>query len=469
MMTTPGDMFFPDTTQRIAWEDALTRDLAAARENVATGPVTPDKGIEAFRETLAEFDFAAPRSLEDACRWTIGQMSRGMVHMTHPAHFGLFNPAPTFPSECADRVASAFNAQLAVWSHAPVPVEIEAHTIRAVATRIGLEAGSGGHFTSGGAEANFTSLISALTAANARFADEGVHAFPGRPVFYASAESHLAWLKIGHQAGIGRTSVRLVATDGSGRMDADALAAAVAEDRRQGHVPVMIAATAGTTNAGMVDPLAACARIARDEKLWFHVDAAWGGALAASDRLRHALDGIGEADSVTVDAHKWFATTMGCGMFLTRRPEILSQVFQVSASYMPSNVVSLDPYVNSMQWSRRFLGIRLFLSLASMGWAGYAAHVERAVDLSALLGRELGARGWRIANASPVAVLCVTPPPGRAPVTEVARRVVETGEAWVSSAKLEGEDVLRACITNGGTTEAHIDALATLLERVSAG
>ena len=102
------------------------------------------------------------------------------------------------------------------------------------------------------------------------------------------------------------------------------LAATIGDDRRRGCVPVMIAATAGTTNAGMIDPLPACAEIARSAGLWFHVDAAWGGALIASDRLRGALDGIEQATSVTIDAHKWFATTMGCGMFITSDAPVLS-------------------------------------------------------------------------------------------------------------------------------------------------
>jgi glutamate/tyrosine decarboxylase-like PLP-dependent enzyme len=156
-------------------------------------------------------------------------------------------------------------------------------------------------------------------------------------VFYISNESHLAWLKIAHQGGIGRSAVRLVATDGSGRMDPDALANAVAADQAAGRVPIMIVATAGTTNAGMIDPLSACAGLARAAGAWFHVDAAWGGALVASETNRHLLSGIEYADSVTIDAHKWFATTMGCGMFMIRNRALLSSAFQVFTGYMPSN------------------------------------------------------------------------------------------------------------------------------------
>ena len=198
---------------------------------------------------------------------------------------------------------------------------------------------------------------------------------------------------------------------------------------------MLIVATAGTTNAGMIDPIERCAELARDRGLWLHVDAAWGGAVIASDRLRGLLAGIERASSITIDAHKWFATTMGCGMFITREPAILSTAFQVSTGFMPSNTATVDPYVTTAQWSRRFLGVRLFLSLAAAGWDGYAQHVERSVDLIVRLRETLSARGWRIANDSSLAVLCVEPPPGALDVRNTAGRVLASGRAWVAAAK----------------------------------
>jgi len=194
--------------------------------------------------------------------------------VTHPRYFGLFNPAPSFPAQCADRIAATFNPQLATSATSPVAVETEAYVIRSVARRLGLPPEAAGHFTTGGAEANYTALICALTRSNSNFATEGARAFDGPPVFYISRESHLAWLKISHQAGIGRFAVRLVNTDGSGRMDPSALSGMVASDRALGRVPVMVVGTAGTTNAGMIDPLVDAAEIARTAGLWYHVDAA---------------------------------------------------------------------------------------------------------------------------------------------------------------------------------------------------
>jgi glutamate/tyrosine decarboxylase-like PLP-dependent enzyme len=460
----PDEALFPTQQSREQWDDLLTRMLAEAQRRINNGPVTPRLDMIAFRRDLAKFDFCAPVATNELLSWTIANLEQGIVHITHPRYFGLFNPAPTFPAQCADRITATFNPQLATATTSPVPIELEAHVLRAVASRAGLPTEATGHFTTGGAEANYTALICALTRLHPAFAATGSRAFEGAPVFYVSRESHSAWFKIAHQAGIGRSAVRLVPTDGNGRLDPNALSEAIAADLSAGRVPVMIAATAGTTNAGMIDPLAPCAEIARGFGLWYHVDAAWGGALIASDGLRGKLAGLEQADSLTIDAHKWFATTMGCGMFLTPHAPVLSAAFHVSANYMPSNTVGVDPYITSVQWSRRFLGLRLFLSLASAGWKGYARHIERAIELSAMLREELEARGWSTANDSSLAVLCIEPPSGSRDIAAIVSDVLASGRAWVSASRFEERSVIRACITHGETTPEDVRQLVEALE-----
>jgi glutamate/tyrosine decarboxylase-like PLP-dependent enzyme len=459
----PVPVLFPAREERARLDDLLTSALALADERVARGSVMPTIDMVAFREELVRFDFATPQPMDELLMWTIARMEQGMVHMTNPRYFGLFNPGPSFPSQCADRITSVFNPQLASSGSSPLPVELEAHVIRAVARRAGLPPEATGHFATGGSEANYTSLLCALTRAERGFATDGVRAFSGPVSLYASRECHIAWLKVAHQAGVGRSALRLVGTDGKGRMDPRSLARAVAADRAQGTVPVLIVATAGTTGAGMIDPLVECAQIAHDHGVWFHVDAAWGGAALASDRLRGALDGIEHADSVTIDAHKWFATTMGCGMFITRHGHVLSEAFHSSTSFMPSSVASIDPYINSVQWSRRFLGLRLFLSLAAAGWDGYGAHVERSVEIIEVVRKRLVARGWTAVNESKLAVLCVVPPPGLGDIKAVVRRVLASGRAWVAPATFEGRDVLRICATHGQSTLEDVGELVAAL------
>ncbi|WP_428395178.1 pyridoxal phosphate-dependent decarboxylase family protein [Lichenicoccus sp.] len=451
--------------ERRTLDDLLTARLDAALRRVAQGSVVPDQDTQRFRRELQAFDFDAARPLPDLLDWAIAALEHGVVHMTHPRYFGLFNPAPGYASECAERIVAAFNPQLASATTSPAAVAIEAHVLRAVGLRAGLREAKG-HFTSGGSEANFAALTCALTNADASFADDGARAFAGRPTVYVSAEAHLAWYKILHQSGLGRASLRLIDTDPQGRIDTGALARAIAGDTARGHVPVMLVATAGTTGAGAIDPLAACAAIARDAGVWFHVDAAWGGALIAAEPRSTLLAGIERADSLTIDAHKWFATTMACGMFLTPHGSVLDRAFHVApaaASFMPSNVAGRDPYVTSAQWSRRFLGLRLFLSLAAVGWDGYARHVAHAIGLASLLRDVLETQGWSVVNSSELAVLCVLPPPGFADPRAIADTVVSSGVAWVTTTMLRGQCALRVCITNGQTTRNDILILAGAL------
>jgi len=460
----PVDALFPAREERERLDDWLTRALADAERRVLAGPVMPDIDMAAFRRDLATFDFETPQPVRDLLEWTLVRLEHGVVHMNHPRYFGLFNPAPSFPSQCADRVAGNFNPQLASSGSSPVPVEIEAHVIRAIARRAAMPAETAGHFTVSGSEANYTSLVCALTRAEPRFSAEGVRAFAGAVTMYTSRECQPAWFKIVHQAGIGRGGLRLIATDGMGRMDCDALAQAIARDRDAGCVPVLVSATAGTTGGGMVDPLARCAAIAREHGAWYHIDAAWGGAALCSERLRPLLAGIETADSLTIDAHKWLATTMGCGMFITRYPAVLSEAFTVAAEFMPSNATSLDPYLNTVQWSRRFMGLRLFLSLGAAGWAGYGAHVERASGEVRCLKERLVGRGWAAVNDSELAVLCVIPPSGSPPIRDIVRRVLDSGRAWVARTTFAGREVIRICATHGETNLADLDELVEALQ-----
>ncbi|MFK8029051.1 MAG: aspartate aminotransferase family protein [Gammaproteobacteria bacterium] len=460
---------FDNAVDRIEVDDWLTRRLYKSLESITNGKASPTLDLDTFRDELAGKDFASGEPLEPLLEWTIGRMEQGAVQMTHPRYFGLFNPAPSFPAECADRIGAVLNPQICVLSHAPVAVLIERHVIRQLGRRAGFRDAVGGHFTSGGSEANLTSAICALTRALPEFAEEGGRAFSGQPRLYVSKESHLAWLKIAHTTGIGRVAVRLIDTDGNGRLCTKALRLQVEADVQAGDVPVMIAATFGTTNAGMIDPVEACSNLAREHNMWLHVDAAWGGALIADESQTSVFGGIELADSLTIDAHKWFATTMGTGMFITPHPQWLEASFHAKASYMPSGDAEVDYYLTSMQWSRRFSGLRLFLNLAAGGWYGVAKHIQRGQRLIERLNHALTIVGWSVVNDSVMAVSCLVPPGDdestrRSAVAGIVDEVVERGNAWVSVAIMEDQPVVRVCITNGNTTETDIDQLAKELQ-----
>ncbi|MFI6504041.1 pyridoxal phosphate-dependent decarboxylase family protein [Nonomuraea typhae] len=436
--------------------------------HVAGGPVAPpEPGTGALRAWLAGYDFTGAAAAEDVLEEVVGRLCAWGVHTTHPRYFGLFNPTPTWWGVAGELVAAAFNPQLAAYSHAPAAVEIERHVLGFLAARLGLPAGTQGSFTTGGAEANLTAVIVALTRRFPGYARSGV---PGRAVLYASAESHLAWLKIAHMTGLGRDAVRLVPVDARHRLDPAALRELRAADLAAGREPFLLVGTAGTTGGGALDPLPELAELARGWGLHFHVDAAWAGAIALSERLRPLLTGIERADSVTVDAHKWLSAPMGAGMFLTPHAGALAESFHAATSYMPAETDGApDPYATSVQWSRRFAGLKVFLALAAAGLPAYAEQLERDVRLGELLAARLREEGWKRVNDSPLPVVCVADPhAGAAWHAAVAEHVVTGGGAWVSLVRLAGQPAIRMCVTSHRTGEEDVEALVRALSEARA-
>ncbi len=458
----------PPEVRRQLWRQ-LADVLEKYTEEVAGGRVTPILAVDRMRESLARFDFTAPIAPQDAVEFVAAGLSEFQTHTPHPRYFGLFNPAPTTMGIAADMLVAGFNPQLAAWSHSPLAVEMEQHTLRALGAKFGYRAeDTDGAFCSGGMEANHTALLTALTQAFPDFGAGGAQTITGQPLLYVSAESHHSFLKAARMCGLGTRAVRHIAVDRGLRMRPDALAQAIDQDRAGGARPFLVAATAGTTNAGAIDPLRDCAHIARRYGLWFHVDAAWGGAAAFVPESRPLLDGIEDADSITFDAHKWLSVPMGAGIYLTRHRDILDRTFGVNTAYMPreaANLDVIDPHQHTMQWSRRFTGLKVFLSLAVAGEQGYANALRHQTSMGDLLRSMLARAGWRIENETPLPVVCFTDPGGADP-HQIAMRVVASGEAWISTTVLAGSKrVLRACITNYRTAPEDIAALIQSLGR----
>jgi glutamate/tyrosine decarboxylase-like PLP-dependent enzyme len=389
------------------------------------------------------------------------------VQVTHPRYLGLFNPSVTLPSVIADTVVAMYNPQLASWRTSPAANEIERHTLSWLAGKFGFPANTGATFTSGGAEANLSAVIAALTRAFPEYGDRGLRGLGPSPTIYVSESAHHSFNKIAHMTGLGRDALRTVRTDRNLKMDAEDLAKQVAEDRKNGFAPVMVVGTAGTTASGAIDPLPAIARFCQSENIWFHVDAAWGGAAILSPALKHHLKGIEAADSITCDAHKWFSVPMGAGMFFCRHTETLAESFRAKTSYMPGKAFEggSDPYTTSVQWSRRFIGLKLFLALAQFGESGYVDMIEHQVRMGELLRTLLKDAGWRIVNNTPLPLVCFTR--DSLDTTKFLSALYERQIAWMSEVQLEaGVPVLRACITSFRTTESDIKAVVSQASRL---
>jgi glutamate/tyrosine decarboxylase-like PLP-dependent enzyme len=394
-------------------------------------------------------------------------LRKWQVHVTHPRYFGLFNPSVTVASVLADLLVAMYNPQLAAWRTSPVANEIERHTLAWLAGKFGLPDCTISNFTSGGEESNLSAVVVALAHAFPDSSEGGLRQLAASPVIYLAGSAHHGFLKIARMTGLGRTGLRTVAMDSDLKINLADLADKVAKDRKSGLAPFMVIGTAGSTAAGVIDPLSDLARFCRSEDLWLHVDAAWGGAAAVSPRLRSHLAGIEDADSVTCDAHKWFSVPMGAGMFFCRHPDAVLRAFEAQVAFMPGKTATvLDPYTSTVQWSRRFIGLKLFLALAERGESGYAEMIEQQARMGEVLRRSLERTGWRIVNRTPLPLVCFTR--DGLVTSKFLAELYRSQIAWMSEVQLDsGAPVLRACVTSFRTTEQDIAWVVSEMSRIS--
>jgi len=447
------------------WDLArLSEECEAQLRAIRAGRVAPQLARgEVLRELEERYRFDAPQALDDVAADVVALLARGILHPAHTRYFGLFVPGVRFSSVVADLITASINPQIGGWFHSPAGVELEEHTLRFLLRALGFDPdASAAHFTSGGSEANLTAALSALAHAHPETATRGVRALDRQPLIFVSREAHHSLWKVARHMGLGTDAVRAIETDERFRMRVDALREQLAREK-----PFLIVATAGTTAAGAIDPLEEIADVCAEHGIWLHVDAAWGGAAVLSPQLKPHLRGIERADSIACDAHKWLSVAMGAGMFFTRRPEALARAFEVEASYVPRAAEpEPDFYRASLQWSRRFIGLKVFLALAELGAAGLAAQLEQQTALGDRLRDALRTRGWEIVNDTPFPLVCFRR--DGVDSAELVRRVVADGNHWISHAIVGGtHSVARACITNHETTADDVDSLAEAITQFS--
>ncbi len=424
-------------------------------------------------ELETRYNFNKPIPLETLTEDVSRLLRKWNLHVTHPRYFGLFNPSVRQSCIVADALVALYNPQLAAWSHAPVSNEIERLTLRTFSKALRFDPDTTlANFTSGGAEANFSAVLAALIYRFSGLAESGVAGLHSPPAIYLTSESHHSFVKIARMTGLGTNALREISTGETFTLDVEDLVRRIEADNQAGCSPFMVVGNAGTTGAGLVDPLPRIADVARRFGLWFHVDAAWGGSAMLSSRLSTVLNGIERADSVTWDAHKWLSVPMGAGMFFCRHPEAVKQAFAISTSYMPEETGdnTVDPYAATAQWSRRMMGLKVFMALAELGLEGYSKLIERQADLGRHLRLRLQETGWLIRNETPLPVVCFSHPDiqrGILTTGNILKGIYARGKVWISDVVLGGrERVLRACITSFRSDESDIECLIEELEHV---
>jgi len=441
-------------------------------QNSEKNRASPSLDFRKIKDNASIYDFSRAIPKTDAVRHVIESLRQYTVHTTHPSYFGLFNPRPVFPGILADVITAVFNPQMAAWSHAPFATEAENHVIREMAAKFGYHRPQAdGTFCSGGAEANLTAVLCALNRYFPDYATTGIQSLKSHPVLYCSAEAHHSVVRAARVCGLGLQAVRHIPVDSSQRMIPDRLLAQLKEDLENGYYPFMVIANAGSTGTGAIDPLPEIAAICQHYDLWFHVDGAYGGAIIVDPDQQNLISGIEKSQSITLDIHKWFSAPMGTSLFLTSDSAILSQTFRITADYMPKEAHDMevnDPFAHSIQWSRRFIGLRFYMILLMLGWDGLRDMVRHITAIGSYLKEKLKENGWHLANETALPIACFHDPDfSTDPLfhSKIHQKIIESGQAWISQYSVNGQPNLRACITNYASSRKEIDDLIVLLQQ----
>ncbi|MFK8007680.1 MAG: aspartate aminotransferase family protein [Saprospiraceae bacterium] len=424
---------------------------------------------EEVRSDASTFSFDQTNDAEVVMLHTIEGIKQHGVQVTHPSYLGLFNPRPSFPSIMADVINSYLNPQMAAWSHAPFAVEIEQLVIKEFGKKFGYEEDKiDGVFCIGGTESNLTAVLAAMQKYLPNIAEDGLLNIKKKPIIYASTESHHSMERAARTVGLGTSAVKKIPVHQDLRMNVEALRLQIIEDIENGCQPFMVVGTTGTTGAGVFDDLEEISKICKEYDLWLHADAAYGGGAIITD-LKHLLKGIEKSDSITLDLHKWFSVPMATSIFLTSDPQILSQTFNVRTNYMPEDGNPdqiFDPYVKSLQWSRRFIGLKIYLPLAVFGWEGYTKTIAHQIEMGNQLRTMLKEKGWIIVNQSELPIVCFTHSDieeDKGLVQKIIDEINVSGKTWISSYPINGKLTLRAQIANYDTQVEDLEKFVNLV------
>ena len=442
-----------------------TEFLASLRE----GPVVPSHLTRsAVLEAVAVEVPDDPMSVDDLVAHLRDVLDHSL-RSGHPAHLAYITGTGTVPGAAADLLASGLNANVGGWLLSPAATEIELRLTSWLASLLGLPKTAGGMIVAGGGVANFIAL---KTGRDAIAGLETRRAGISEPLaIYCSEEAHVTIDRAADMLGLGTDAVRHV--------DADELERAIQDDVDAGIRPAIVVGTAGTTSTGYVEPLEDLAEIASRHGLWFHVDAAYGGALALSDELRPLLRGIERADSVTLDPHKWLSTPLGSGCIVVRDLQSLWDSFGVYASYVHEDE-GLDRGGNlgfmGPQFSRGFDALKVWVSLLAHGRSAYARRIEHDVELTRYLSARVEAHPDFELLSSGLSICCFRYRPAGLDDDEQLDALNERllselqldGRVYPSNAILNGRFCLRTCIVNFRTEAQDLDLVLDVASELGA-
>ncbi len=424
----------------------------------------------------------APETGEDFAR-VLEEWERlvlpGVTQWNHPGFFAYFAITGSGPGILGELLSQALNVNAMLWRTGPAATELEEVVLGWLRRMVGLPEEFFGVVMDTASVSSLCAMAAAREALGLEFRERGMAGGP-RLRLYTSEQAHSSIEKGAIVIGLGRQGVRKIAVDSEFRMNPQALAAAVREDRAAGWLPYCVAATAGTTSTTSVDPAPAIAEVCAAEKLWLHVDAAYAGAAAILPECRPLLAGFERADSLVLNPHKWLFTPLDFSAFYCRHPQTLRAAFSLVPEYLrTAEDESVRNYMDyGVQLGRRFRALKLWFVLRYFGQEGMRQrlreHIRLAQKFAAWVDED--AAFERLAPA-PFSVVCFRARPPSVPGDDarldafnaaLLDAVNASGKVFLSHTKLCGRFTLRLAVGNLRTTEEHVRAAWELLRAHSA-
>jgi aromatic-L-amino-acid/L-tryptophan decarboxylase len=433
-------------------------------------------------DTIAALPKSAPATGEDMTD-ILADFERvimpGITHWNNPSFFAYFAISSSIPGILGELIAAALDTNAMLWKSSPSATELEMVVLDWLRQALGLPAAWFGVINDTASISTMLALVAAREAANLGIREKGIAGRDDVPVLrvYCSEQAHSSVDKGAITVGYGHDNVVHIPTDDRFRMRPEALAQAIAEDRKRGFRPVAVVATIGTTSTTSIDPVPAIADICEREGIWLHVDGAYGGSVGLVPELRHYLAGADRADSMVVNPHKWMFTPVDCSVFWVRDRALLKRAFSLVPEYLitaqTGEVVDLMDY--GVQLGRRFRALKLWMVIRSFGTDGLAARIREHVRIAQEFASWIEAEpDWEIMAPHPFSLVCFRYAPKgldeqqtNALNQKIMDDVNASGEAFLSHTKLRGKFVLRLAVGNIRTEEKHVARVWELLRAIS--
>jgi aromatic-L-amino-acid/L-tryptophan decarboxylase len=412
---------------------------------------------------------ASPTDFDELLRRLSADVLPFTGHHDHPRFFGYIPSCPTWPGILGDFLASGVNIFQGTWLQSAGASTVELVVLDWFRQWVGYPGQASGVLVSGGSQANLTALACAReTRAGGRTESA---------VVYVSTQGHSSVTRALRILGFRSEQVRALPVDDRFRLRPDALAAAIEQDVRRGRQPFLAVANAGATNTGAIDPLAELAAVCAERGVWLHVDAAYGGFAVLTERGRRWLAGLDQADSVTLDPHKWLYQPYECGCLIVREGPLLSQAFQIMPDYLQDTAVGgveVNFADRGIQLTRAARALKLWLSLQYFGVDAFRAAIDRTLDLALEAERRIRASNeLELLSPATLGVVCFRRRPAGIDEegtlerlnVDLDRRLAESGEGMVSSTRVDGRYALRLCVLNHRSGAKDVERVLGWLER----